>query len=138
MLNENAVWFSRHPMTEAQKAEALEMGYVLLDLADVTRLAGVELADDEDLLDVLNELEILCARVSAAAIFGVFPTPIQNILVETQLIRKDDNRPAPCVFRSCYSSWNVRRTKEGEKPTFEHKDFRLVGHFDSDWRRCFE
>jgi len=117
----HAVWFSRHRPTASQLAEINDMGFSLVALDEGLRLGAVNLADDATLENTLAQLETLVRDNKADAVFGVFPAPIQERLVSGTAIG---------VGTPCCASWNVQRSVEGGKPTFEHKRFCAVGLLD--------
>lgn len=126
-LKKNAIWFSRHTATDAQKHEAFAMGYILCQTNAATRLAEMEINRTEDLQFVVCELQKLMAELDMRAVFGVFAAPMQAYITRCAIedsIGEFFEDPAPCFI-----AWNVKRTKEGEKPTFEHKQFVLAGMF---------
>lgn len=114
----NAIWFSRHRPTAAQLAEIGEMGFSLVALDEGLRLGAVNLADDAMLESTLAQLGALARANKADAVFGVFPAPIQERLVDGAVTG---------VGAPCYASWNVQRSVEGGKPAFEHKRFCAAG-----------
>lgn len=114
----NAIWFSRHRPAASQLAEIDEMGFDLVALDEGLRLGAVNLADDTVLETTIAELGALTRDNKADAVFGVFPAPIQERLV---------NEAITGIGTPCYASWNVQRSIEGGKPTFEHKRFCGVG-----------
>ena len=113
-----AIWFSRHRPTATQLAEIEEKGFSLVALEEGMRLGAVDLADDATLEITFAQLEALAADNKADAVFGVFPAPIQERLAGDTF---------GGVGAPCYASWNVQRSVEGGKPTFEHKRFCRVG-----------
>jgi len=115
-MMKTALWFSRHAPSTAQLAEVAAMGYEIAALDDGLRLGAMNLADDDDLNAVLTELLDLAATHSAEACFGVFAAPVQECLLRT----KQGGMP-------CYAAWNIQRSADGGKPTFEHRRFCRVG-----------
>ena len=111
-----ALWFSRHAPTAAQVVEMAAMGYEIAALDDGLRLGAKNLSDDSDLNAVLSALLGLAATHSAEACFGVFAAPVQECLLRT----KQGGMP-------CYAAWNIQRSADGGKPTFEHRRFCRVG-----------
>ena len=116
-----AVWFSRHPLTEGQRKEIEGLGYVITEAKE---LASLEIRDYRDANFVMRQL----ALMKPTAIFGVFTAVILKALFEETSYFGVDivgmKRPIVVV----YSAWNVQRTPEGGKPTFEHKEFLRIGH----------
>jgi hypothetical protein len=121
----NALWFSRHAPSEAQVAEIAAMGYEVAALEDGIRLGAVNLSDDGDLYAVLMALLGLASKHDAEACFGVFAAPVQECLHRTanDAVQAGEwDRPL-----ACYAAWNVQRSADGGKPTFEHRRFCCVG-----------
>jgi hypothetical protein len=120
-----AVWFSRHAPSAAQLAEIAAMGYEIAAQEDGLRLGAMNLADDGDLNAVLTALMGLAATHGAEACFGVFAAPVQECLHRTA----NDAVQAGEWGRvlTCYAAWNVQRSQDGGKPTFEHRRFCCVG-----------
>ena len=120
-----AVWFSRHAPSEEQLAEIAAMGYELAAQEDGLRLGARNLADDGDLNAVLSAVLGLAAEHGAEACYGVFAAPVQECLHRTA----DDAVQVGEWGKSlaCYAAWNVQRSADGGKPTFEHLRFCCVG-----------
>ena len=120
-----ALWFSRHAPTSAQVAEIAAMGYEIAALDDGLLLGSVTLNDDCDLNAVLSTLLGLASKHRADACFGVFAAPVQECLHRTA----DDAVQVGDWGRvlTCYAAWNVQRSQDGGKPTFEHRRFCCVG-----------
>jgi len=78
-------------------------------------------ADRDAMMVALRELVV---RNGAEAIFGVAPTPILGAMHRGILGSK---RTVPF-----YASWNVARSVEGGKPSFEHFLFEEVGAFKAE------
>ena len=119
-----AIWFSRHPATVTQIDEIRTMGFELDSDPKWAELASRQLMTEEDVSAVATELEKFSAETGpreARAIFGVFAAPIQAACNKAEL--EDDSR----ALTPCYSAWNVMRTQEGGKPTFEHLRFCRTG-----------
>jgi hypothetical protein len=124
-MKKSALWFSRHAPTSAQVAEIAAMGCEIAALDDGLRLGAMTIADDGDLNAVLTALLGLAAKHQAAAVFGVFSAPVQECLhrtAEDAVQRGEWGKALPC-----YAAWNVQRSAEGGKPTFEHRRFCCVG-----------
>ena len=121
----HAMWFSRHAPSAAQVAEMAAMGYEIAAQEDGLRMGAMNLADDGDLNAVLSALLGMAAEHQAEAVFGVFAAPVQECLHRTA----NDAVQAGAWGRvlSCYAAWNVQRSSDGGKPTFEHRRFCCVG-----------
>ena len=115
----NALWFSRHQPTESQLAEISQLGYSLVALK-----AGVELGS-ESIESIGQANRIICELIAlsndfdASAVFGVFPTPILGLI---RAKNRENETQLPC-----FAAWNIQRSIEGQKPTFEHKQWVPIG-----------
>lgn len=120
-----ALWFSRHAPSAAQVAEVAAMGYEIAAQEDGLRLGAINLADDGDMNAVLSALLGLAVEHGAIACFGVFAAPVQECLHRTA----NDAVQAGEWGRglTCYAAWNVQRSQDGGKPTFQHRRFCCVG-----------
>lgn len=106
-MKKKAIWFSRHQPTAAQLTEISVLGYEITDMEESMKIAAKSINTAEELDDIVTYLGLLSETHSA--IFGVIPVPIRGEL-----------------YRVCipvYESWNIQRSVEGQKPTFEHKQF---------------
>jgi hypothetical protein len=67
----------------------------------------------------------LASEHEAEAVFGVFAAPVQECLHRTAndaVVAGEWGR-----VLTCYAAWNVQRSVDGGKPTFEHRRFCCVG-----------
>jgi hypothetical protein len=119
-----AIWFSRHTPTASQIDSAAQLGYALTVTETGIRLGTMELADNGDVMAVVSALLGHCADEKAHAIFGVFAAPIQAQLARTA---QDAVQAGEWDGLPCYAAWNVMRSQEGGKPTFEHRAWLAVG-----------
>ena len=87
-------------------------------------LGSISLRSIDDVHYIIYELVNLCTDTGATMVAGVFPAPIQAFLH----MSCDTGFSIPC-----FASWNVMRALEGEKPSFEHKQFVLVGEMYTDY-----
>jgi hypothetical protein len=118
-----AIWFSRHQPTQAQIDDAFH-GVVLWDVEIVAvsegmALGSINLESDEDVTKVVTEIRALVQKHQADMVLGVFPVPVQAILVAF------GEADEPVTM--CYAAWNIQRSQEGGKPTFTHKEWMFVG-----------
>ena len=120
-----ALWFSRHAPTEAQISELAERGYEIAALDDGLRLGAMTLADDGDLNAVLSAVLGLAAEHGAEACFGVFAAPVQECLHRTAADAVQAGEWGRVL--TCYAAWNVQRSADGGRPTFQHRRFCCVG-----------
>ena len=118
-----AIWFSRHPATMTQIDEIHEMGFEIDGDPKWKELASRPLTTEEGVSAIVAELEAFSVGAGpreTRAIFGVFAAPIQAACNKAELHDSTELTP-------CYSAWNVMRTPEGGKPTFEHLRFCRTG-----------
>lgn len=114
----NALWFSRHKPTEAQLAEISALDYNLVALK-----AGLELGS-ENIESIGHANRLICELIAlsfdfdATAVFGVFPTPMLGLMYA----RSGSKDPIPC-----FAAFNISRSVEGQKPSFEHKQWMQIG-----------
>jgi hypothetical protein len=113
----NAMWISRHEMSEKQLDEIKSLGYELILNQIGKKLGSMNINSNEDLCIYAEELGETFEKGDVKAIFGVFPTPVLEWFWQ---IRAGIN---PVMV---YSAWNVNRAEEGQKPSFEHKCFCLI------------
>ena len=116
-----AVWFSRHAPTTAQLADVRLLGHHLVDVEtgmDLGQMAVNSFADRDAMMGALLNYVV---RNGAQAVFGVAPTPILNAMLRGIMGSK---RTVPF-----YAAWNVARSVEGGKPSFEHFLFEEVVAF---------
>lgn len=128
-----AIWFSRHPATPEQVAEIQGMGYTIEGDPMWAVLAARNLTSEKDVQEVVYHLREFARGakpqvginverpVSDRAIFGVFAAPVQEACNVEQ--HPDHQR----MLTPCFSAWNVMRTPEGGKPTFQHLRFCRTG-----------
>lgn len=117
-----AVWFSRHQPTADQIEDALSLGFAIEAIEMGIALGSRDIQTMEDLGEVLSELRALVDKTGAEAVFGVFPAPVASSLYMELCSFRPESRRVPL-----YAAWNVSRTPEGGKPTFQHKCWMEVG-----------
>lgn len=129
-----SLWFSRHAPSAAQVAEVAAMGYEIAAQDDGLRLGAMNLADDGDLNAVLSAVLGLATEHGAEAVFGVFAAPVQECLHRTANDAVQAGEWPKAL--TCYAAWNVQRSTDGGKPTFEHRRFCCVGALSDAALRC--
>jgi len=123
-----ALWISRHEATEEQLAEISRVGNTLGALEEGKLLGSRNLATEEDVEKFMLDLHALIRQEEAEAVYGVFAAPIhREIAKETSEIYERRGNGWNDDTVACFSAWNVQRSVEGQKPTFEHKRFVWVG-----------
>lgn len=116
-----AVWFSRHAPTAAQIADVRICGHHLVEVQTGMMLGAQPINTFAERDAMMVAIRELVSQTGAQAIFGVAPTPILNAMLRGLFGAK---RTVPF-----YAAWNVQRSAEGGKPTFEHFLFEMVGAF---------
>ena len=127
---EKAIWFSRHEISAEQVEELRARGYELVAMEQGMKLGAMSLDDDGDVYVVGMALLGLCAEHGAKLIAGNTPAPLRESLWRTAnraVIQGEWEEDAV----ACMEAWNVRRSVDGGKPTFDHKRFVQVGVLDS-------
>lgn len=128
-----AVWFSRHQPTADQIADAERLGYTITAIETGKTLGAVDIRDNGDVKAVVSGVLAQVAEHKAAAIFGVPAAPILAQFARTAadavqrgaFVAPDGQENGDVPF---FAAWNVQRASEGGKPTFEHRQWVLVGH----------
>jgi len=114
------IWFSRHEPTPAQVSD---MGQTdapeAVRLIKLTDLASKTLDSDEDVDSVMDAIR----EHRADAVYGVFPPAIQSEITRESMALAQDFGP----HTHFHGAWNVNRAEEGERPSFEHLRFVVVG-----------
>lgn len=124
-----AIWFSRHAPTEAQIAELEERGYQIAALDKGMALGAMSMDDDGDVYAVGQALLGLCTETGSVLVAGVFAAPMQEVLYRAAEIAVQAGDWGDVV--PCLAAWNVMRSPDGGKPTFEHRRFVQVGALSS-------
>lgn len=125
---EKALWISRHDPTLEQLTELFSDNVTLVALKEGKELGNRNLVTDEDVDNYMKDLHVLIRLEKAEGVYGVFPIPVQGRLVQdTSEIYARREAGWEDSIVSCFSAWNVWRSIEGQKPTFEHKKFVWVG-----------
>ena len=112
------VWFSRHAMTEAQAEEIAAAGYEVGKDCKLTELAGVNITSDEEVMEVIKYMQLL-KNSGVQRFYGVFPPALRSALMAWSGMFSGNTI-------ELWESWNVQRSPDGGKPTFEHKKFVLT------------
>jgi hypothetical protein len=107
-----AKWFSRHSPTRRQLDEIECMGFNLVtqEISRGMLFGAINITSAEEVNLIVYEL----TNFGHQAVFGVFPPPILEGFFKSGVSDGSDRV-------KIFSSWNVLRSQEGEKPTFEHK-----------------
>lgn len=112
------IWFSRHSMTEAQAEEIASAGYEIVEDVKTAEMAKQNLASDEEVMDVIKYMQLL-KNSGVQRFYGVFPAVLRSALMAWSGMFGGNTL-------ELWESWNVQRSPDGGKPTFEHKKFVLT------------
>jgi len=120
-----AVVFTRHQLTKKQEDEirAIMLGTDWDGEIYVNDFAKEELKDWDDADGVFNTLLMNTHGIDVLCIFGVFPPVLRRLFFSRDGIKANGIRV------ELYEAWNVNRAEEGEKPTFEHKEWLMTGAY---------
>lgn len=131
-----AFWFSRHRPTEAQVSEFEGLSYDLVANDASYQLGSMSIGDNRDVKAVVSGILAQCAAIGADICAGVFPTPIAEAAMRTadDAIQDGDYRSGTVAM---YAAWNVMRSVDGGKPTFEHRQFCRIGIIHADALRWY-
>lgn len=127
---EKAIWFSRHQPTAGQLDGIAALGFELIAIEDGKRLGAMDIQDDGDIKAVVTALLGIVAANNAVAIFGVPSTPILLQIARTANDAIQTGEWGDAI--SFYAAWNLQRSIEGGKPTFEHKEWFCIGKLSQD------
>lgn len=119
MLMKKCIWFSRHALTEEQAAEIAAAGYEVIADAFASKMATANMTSDEEVMGVIMYMQLLRDRVGVRRFYGVFPPILRAAL----LTWREKLGGAPIEL---WEAWNIQRSPDGGKPTFEHKKFVLT------------
>lgn len=130
-----AIWFSRHQPTAEQIAGASAIGYEIKSIEPGKMLGTVELNDNSDIKAVVSGLLAQVAEQKAIAIFGMWPNDMQAQFARTAADAVSRGQyvlmPVDGIAYQdvpCFGASNNMRSVEGGKPTFTHREWKLVGH----------
>ena len=119
-MKRKVIWFSRHDLTESQ-LESIKGAYDDVEIINMKELASKTITDWSEALEVLAALQDMAGKNAVMEVYGVFPPPIQFELSNHCMVSHERNQVP------CYTAWNVNRAPEGERPTFEFKEWVRVG-----------
>lgn len=114
-----AVWFSRHAITESQSAEIAAAGYEIFHDDKVSEMATANMTSDEEVMEIIMYMMLLRDRYAVNRFYGVFPPALRSALLAWTGMFGGNTI-------ELWESWNVQRSPDGGKPTFEHKKFVLT------------
>ena len=113
------IWFSRHALTEAQAEEIAAAGYEVMEDCKLRDYAAMNLASDEEVMEIIMYMMLLRDRYAVNRFYGVFPAALRSALLAWT--GKFGGNSV-----ELWESWNIQRSPENGKPTFEHKKFVLT------------
>lgn len=130
-----ALWFSRHEPTVEQIQDAARMGYTLCVDDTGTRLGSFDIRYNGDVIACVSALLGHCSNIGAVAIFGVPAAPVLYQMARTaeDAIHRGDLRPPAADGNGdfpFYAAWNISRSVDGGKPTFQHRRWVLAGYLN--------
>lgn len=112
------VWFSRHEITAEQTAEIAAAGYEVIEDAKMSTIARKNLASDEEVMETVMYMQQLL-RSGVQRFYGVFPPALRSALLAWTGMFGGNTL-------ELWEAWNIQRSPDGGKPTFEHKKFVLT------------
>ena len=113
------IWFSRHALTESQSAEIAAAGYEVIEDAKISEMAKQNLASESEVMDVIVHMQVLRDRYAVNRFYGVFPPALRSALLAWTGMFGGNTV-------ELWEAWNIQRSQDGGKPTFEHKKFVLT------------
>jgi len=128
-MSKPALWFSRHTPTPEQLKEIYSLGYYIpnINLQQGILWGQEELTEWPQVHSLIRSILQTAQKIHAKAIFGVFPTPILSYIAsQTSFAIQNGNYPHNYSI-PCYAAWNIQRSQENQKPTFQHKQWLYIG-----------
>lgn len=106
-------------MTESQSAEIAAAGYEVMEDCKLRDYASMNITSENDVMEVIMYIQLLRDRAGIRRFYGVFPAVIRSALLTWR--EKFGGDPV-----ELWEAWNVNRSPDGGKPSFEHKKFVLT------------
>lgn len=128
-----ALWFSRHNPTNEQLNDAQLKGYEIIVNSMGLALGKMDLKCNNDIITCIEGLVEEAIKNDCTSFFGVFPTPILMQIARTSddiLFYGPSLSSGKYWDYPCFAAWNIMRSNEGEKPTFDHKEWIRIGHLN--------
>ena len=113
-----AVWFSRHSITAEQAEEIASAGYEIFEDAKIAAFAAMNITSDEEITEVIKYMQLL-KNSGVQRFYGVFPAVLRSALLAWTGMFGGNTL-------ELWEAWNITRSPDGGKPTFEHKKFVLT------------
>lgn len=117
-MKSKAIWFSRHDITDDQAAEIAAAGYEVITDGNLKGFAVKNMTSDEEVMEIVMYMMLL-RNGGIRRFYGVFPPALRALLLKL----KEKLGGGPIEL---WESWNIQRSPDGGKPTFEHKKFVLT------------
>ena len=114
------VTFTRHKLTTAQLAEIGSVDADFMDLASLNILTEVQGEG------IFLQIAERCKGKGDVNIFGVLPVPLRACFVAHN--ETDPDYALPHI--QVWEAFNVNRSPEGQKPTFEHVAWLRTGSYN--------
>ena len=118
-MKSKAIGFSRHDITDGQSAEIAAAGYEVITDGNLKGFAVKNMTSDEEVMDVICRIQLIHDNGGIRRFYGVFPPALRSALITW----REKLGGAPIEL---WESWNIQRSPDGGKPTFEHKKFVLT------------
>ena len=106
-------------MTESQSAEIAAAGYEVITDTKLSEMAKQNLASNEEVMDVIRQFQLLRYKYAVNRFYGVFPPALRSALLAWTGMFGGNTV-------ELWEAWNITRSPDGGKPTFEHKKFVLT------------
>lgn len=115
------VLFTRHKLTDTQRAEieaTLRAGEEIIDMTELAARNIMSMDEAGEIADLLITEARRAPWHTPVRLFGVLPAPLRAALCrrEEPVCSEVDVSPKIIVFEA----FNVQRSQEGGRPTFEH------------------
>ena len=110
-----AIVFTKRRLTQDQLAQAkLDLDYIYFNSNQKIPSTDKAL---KIVMELFNRIKQQYPRLQTINIYGTIPPPIRWALLRFHNFTKN------ITNIRIYESFNTKRSKEGEKPTFEHKEW---------------
>lgn len=106
-------------MTAEQAEEIAAAGYEIFEDAKIAAFAAMNMTSDEEVMEVIMYMMLLRDRYAVNRFYGVFPPALRSALLAWTGKFGGDTI-------ELWEAWNIQRSPDGGKPSFEHKKFVLT------------
>ncbi len=123
-----ALLLTRHKLTQAQ-CDEIAKHWDSVETIDCSDLASRDLQTTDDVNDLVDQL--FHRGGESFAIYGVLPAPVRERLFLLNEEEQSEIPATPPVVREfyVYEAWNVKRSIEGQAPTFEHLRWCMTAYY---------